>query len=134
MDAVQVAAGVICRSGEVLACRRRADAAHPGKWEFPGGKQETVETLAECLERELREELGIEAEVGRELWRNHHAYPERTVELVFFLVRSYRGEVRNRAFAEIRWVPVGELSSLDFLEADRPLCELIDQRAVLLGG
>lgn len=134
MDVVRVVAGVIPRGGAVLACRRRGDGAHPWKWEFPGGKREPAESLADCLRRELREELDIEAEVGCELWRNRHVYPDGAVELFFFLVPSFRREITNRAFAEIRWVPVGELSSLDFLAADRPLCERIDRRAIEIAG
>jgi 8-oxo-dGTP diphosphatase len=134
MGLVQVAAGVIVRGGEVLACRRRGDGAHPWKWEFPGGKVERNETPEECLRRELREELGIEAEVGREIWRNRHSYPQRSVELFFFLVPSFHGEITNHAFAEARWVAAGALSELDFLEADRPLVRMIDRRALCLDG
>jgi mutator protein MutT len=127
---MEVAAAVIARAGEVLVCQRRGDGAHPWKWEFPGGKREPGETLEECLRRELREELGIEAEVGREIWRNRHSYPERSVALFFFHVASFRGTLVNRAFAEVRWVPVGTLSNLDFLDADRPLVERLDRGAI----
>lgn len=130
---LQVAAAVIAREDRVLACRRRADSAHPGKWEFPGGKRRPDESLAECLRREIAEELGIEVVVGPELWRTRHQYPnQEPVELFFFLVTAYRGSIVNHAFAEVRWVTAGALSELDFLEADRPLVEQIDRREIHL--
>lgn len=130
--AIDVSAGVIVRDGRILACQRPANQSHPGEWEFPGGKREPGETMAECLRRELREELGIEAEVGPEIWRAEHTYPARPpVALVFFRVDRFGGEPRNLAFAEIRWVDVDALQQLDFLAADR---ELIARLPALLAG
>jgi mutator protein MutT len=121
-DIVHVSAGILVRDGAVLACQRAPDQSHPGKWEFPGGKREPGETMAECLRRELREELGIEAEVGAELLQHEHTYPGRpAVALVFFRVDRFAGEPRNLVFAAIRWVPIDALQQLDFLEADREL-------------
>lgn len=129
---VDVSAGILVRAGRVLACQRHPDQSHPGQWEFPGGKREVGETLAECLRRELREELGIEAEVGRELWRSVHTYPGRPpVALAFFRVDRFAGEPRNLVFAAIRWLAVAELARLDFLAADRAL---IDRLPALLDG
>ena len=124
----RVAAGIIVDGGSVLACQRLADADHPGKWEFPGGKQEADESLRDCLRRELREELGIEAQIGAEVWHVRHQYPGRTpIEIVFYAVAEARGTFDNRAFATIRWVPLGSLSRLDFLAADRPDVEALDR-------
>jgi 8-oxo-dGTP diphosphatase len=121
-DLVHVSAGILVDRGRVLACQRGAAQSHPLKWEFPGGKREADETMAECLRRELREELGIEAEVGAELWRGEHAYPGRpVVALVFFRVDRFSGTLRNLQFADIRWVPLAALGELDFLAADREL-------------
>lgn len=122
-DTIHVSAGILVdHDGKVLACQRRADQSHAHKWEFPGGKREAGETAAECLVRELREELGIEAEVGAEVWRVAHVYPGRVpVELTFFRVARFAGELRNLVFAEVRWMEVGRLAELDFLEADREL-------------
>jgi 8-oxo-dGTP diphosphatase len=119
---VEVSAGIIVKAGRVLVCQRRPDQPHGSKWEFPGGKREGGESMEECLRRELREELGIEAEVGAEVWRTEYAYPGRApVALVFFRVPAYRGAIENRVFAEVRWVAVDKLARLDFLDADREL-------------
>ncbi len=118
--AVQVTAGVIARAGTVLVCQRAAGGQHPGRWEFPGGKVEPGESLEDGMRRELREELGIEAQVGEVLWCTTHQYPGRApFVLTFFAVPQYRGTLTNRCFADMRWVAVDELGTLDFLEGDR---------------
>jgi len=117
---IQVTAGVIACHGTVLVCQRAAGGHHGGKWEFPGGKVEPGEDLQDGMRRELAEELGIDAEVGAVLWRTAYQYPERTpFALTFFAIPRYRGTITNRCCADMRWVPVLELSALDFLEGDR---------------
>lgn len=125
MIAIVVAAAIITQGGKILACRRREDErSHPGRWEFPGGKQEPGESLVGCLARELEEELGIRAEIGLEIdSKRHHYAGGPAVEIHFFHVDRFEGEPVNRIFAEIRWVAPQELSRLDFLEADRPIVE-----------
>jgi len=119
----QVVAAVAVRRGRVLVCQRAAAKRHPGKWEFPGGKVERGETPARALRRELREELRVDAVVGREIWRTRHCYPGRKpVELRFFSVRSLAGRLRRGTeLAAVRWQPASRLPVLDFLDADRDL-------------
>ena len=94
----------------------------PLKWEFPGGKIEDGEQPRDALRRELEEELSIEAVIGDEVARIVHEYPGGgSVELRFFEVHSYQGEIENRIFREMRWVERSELTKLDFLEADLQL-------------
>ena len=119
---IRVVAALVERDGRILACRRRADADHGGRWEFPGGKIEPGESPADALRRELREELDVEAEIGPVVWRTRHRYPGREpVHLTFFRVAAFRGTLRNRTFAEVRWLDPRRLGELDFLEADRAL-------------
>jgi len=118
-----VVAGIIVRACSVLVGRRSARKSHAGKWEFPGGKVEAGEMPREALRRELREELSIDADVGEEVWRTNYRYPGRApLELVFFPVPSFRGEIGDHGhFADVRWQPIDRLAELDFLEADRDL-------------
>ncbi len=113
-------AGLLEREGRVLVCRRRPGGRHPLKWEFPGGKVEAGEEPRAALARELREELAVEAEIGEELMRYPYRYPDANpLLLIFFRVRSYRGELTNLDFADVRWEAREELADYDFLEGDR---------------
>jgi 8-oxo-dGTP diphosphatase len=124
---VTVTAGILRHGDRVLICQRRAGSRFGLKWEFPGGKLEDGETAEECLRRELREELDIEAEIGPEVYRTEHRYPSGfDVRLLFLLVERYAGAPRNLDFERIEWVERTELSAFDFLEADR---ELVDRLA-----
>ena len=117
---VQVAAAVIWQAGKILICQRTRHQPMPCKWEFPGGKIEKGEQARHALRRELDEELGIKAVVGNQIARVRHEYArEKGVELWFFAVHFYTGEIENRIFRDIRWVRPEELSVYDFLEADR---------------
>jgi 8-oxo-dGTP diphosphatase len=123
---VQVTAGVIVRDGRFLACQRAAGGWHPGRWEFPGGKVEPGENLEAALRRELYEELDIDASIGALLYRAAHQYAGRApFALAFFAVPEYRRDIRNRCFADIRWVAANELGNLDFLESDRAFIDAV---------
>lgn len=123
---VRVTAAIIRDGDKVLVCQRRRGAAFELKWEFPGGKVEDGEDPEACLARELREELGIEAIIGPEVYRTSHRYPNGfAVELLFYRVADFRGVPENRAFESIRWTASADLPGFDFLEADRELVSLI---------
>ena len=89
------------------------------------------EELEGSLRRELYEELGIDAIIGEEVYRLRHRYPDRYVEVIFFRVDSYRGEVANRVFESIEWVPRTQLAEYNFLEADRGLVERIAEGGII---
>jgi 8-oxo-dGTP diphosphatase len=114
-----VVAAIIEREQKILVCQRKADGAHALKWEFPGGKVETDESLEGALTRELREELGIEARIGSEINRYEFAYPGKNpILLVFFGVAEVEGVIENRVFERIEWSARERLPSYDFLEGD----------------
>jgi 8-oxo-dGTP diphosphatase len=114
-----VVAAVVERDGRVLICQRRSDDSHPLKWEFPGGKVEPGESPRDALERELEEELAIQARIGAELKRLTHRYPGRhPFHLVFYRVTRFSGEPVNRAFEQMLWEDPARLPQYDFLDAD----------------
>jgi 8-oxo-dGTP diphosphatase len=123
-NAVVVLAAIVERDGRFLVTRRLKGSHLPGLWEFPGGKCEQGETHEACLERELDEELGVGATVGRELLSTTHAYPERTVRL-HFRECVLMGEPHPRLGQEMRWVSREDLKRLDFPEADRELIAIL---------
>ncbi|MGB9418902.1 MAG: (deoxy)nucleoside triphosphate pyrophosphohydrolase [Acidobacteriaceae bacterium] len=117
-----VAAALILRGDEVLICQRRPDQPLGSKWEFPGGKMEAGETAEEALRRELQEELGIDATISTLVAHVRHNYRNGSaVDLQFFLVREYTGEVKNLIFQDVRWCPLRNLPEYDFVTADRNL-------------
>lgn len=117
-----VVAAIVERDGLLLICQRRSDRSHAGQWEFPGGKVEPGEAERDALRRELREELGIEADVGDLVARAEHHYAETNiVALSFYRVTTFAGEPANRDFAQIAWVAPRDLAGYDFLAADRDL-------------
>ena len=128
----RVVAALIVVDGKVLVCQRTRHQTMPLKWEFPGGKIEDGEQPRDALRRELEEELGIDASIGEEVSRIRHQYPNgASVELRFFTVREYRGEIENRIFRDIRWAAPAELPSFDFLEADQELVQGLAQGKIL---
>jgi len=118
----QVVAALIQKDGKLLVCQRTRHQTMPLKWEFPGGKIEEREQPRDALRRELQEELGILATIGDEIARFRHEYPNHAmVELRFFLVREYQGEIENLIFNDIQWSRLKDLPKYDFLEADLTL-------------
>jgi 8-oxo-dGTP diphosphatase len=118
----RVVAALIWQDGKVLICQRTRHQPMPLKWEFPGGKIEEGEQPRDALRRELDEELGIAAVIGDEVARISHEYPNgNTIELRFYDVRAYSGELENRIFRDVVWADPVKLLEYDFLEADLDL-------------
>lgn len=117
-----VAAALIVREGQVLIGQRRADQPMALLWEFPGGKIEPGESPQQALVRELSEELGIQAKVGPAVTRIRHNYRRGgAVDLQFFAVREFQGEIDNKIYQQVRWVRLEDLTEFEFLAADHQL-------------
>ena len=130
---IKVVAGLLYQRGKLLVCQRRQDALFPLKWEFPGGKVEHGEDDFAALQRELREELAIEVPSAQEILRYRYRYAGwHEVELGFFRIQAYRGEIENRAFESMIWLPPDRLDGLDFLEGDRLIVEKLKRKEIVL--
>ena len=129
LETVRVAAGVIRRSdGCVLVSRRLPGKHMAGAWEFPGGKVQASETPRQTLDRELYEELGVSVRRALRIMSYEQEYPDRLIELHFYLVSEYSGAPRGREAQELAWELPERLGELGFLPADRPLVELLIQQ------
>lgn len=134
-----VVAALILRAGtgsepttEVLICQRRPDQPMSLKWEFPGGKIEPGESSEDALARELNEELGITAVIGRRVARIRHKYRNGgAIDLQFFVVDEFSGDLDNRIFNDMRWAPLSALVEYDFLAADLGLIRDLSEGKLL---
>ena len=128
----EVMGAVFFEQGKVLVMRRAPFMSCAGSWEFPGGKLEAGESHEQCLARELREELHIEATIGEFLAENRHGYDFGTVHLCVYRVRSWRGEMALTVHDDMRWVPLDELAVFPgLLPADVPVARALERK---LGG
>jgi 8-oxo-dGTP diphosphatase len=134
---LHVAVGVVrAPDGRILIAKRPAHAHQGDLWEFPGGKLEPGESVAQALRRELREELNIEAGEASPLIRIRHAYPDRRVLLDVWRVERFEGTPEGLQGQPIRWVRPDDLSDYDFPAANRPIvtaARLPDHYAILDG-
>jgi 8-oxo-dGTP diphosphatase len=124
MKTIVVTAAVVERGGRLLVTRRLKGTHLEGYWEFPGGKCHEGELLEECLARELREELAVEATVGDLILTTTHDYPERRVELHFFECQLHGNPVPQMN-QEMRWVLREDLLSLELPPADDELVAVL---------
>jgi A/G-specific adenine glycosylase len=121
-----VTAAVIRRGELVLITQRPLDGLLGGLWEFPGGKLQAGEDLVDCLKREINEELGVDIEVGGGLGVYRHAYTHFRVTLHAFACElTDHKEPEPRGVADMRWIPVSDLSSFPMGKIDRQIANLI---------
>lgn len=126
-NAIVVAAAIVERDGSFLVTRRLQGTHLAGTWEFPGGKCEAGESLVDCLRRELREELGVDAEVGGEVLQVSHDYGDRQIRL-HFLRCVLHGDPVPQLGQDMRWVDRRLLNPREFPPADAELIQLLMER------
>ena len=115
---INVVAAIIINKNRILIGKRKDEDIGGGKWEFPGGKIEIGEANSEALERELYEELGISAKIGKELMNYEHMFKTTIYNISFMEIIDYEGEIRNNAHSEIKWVKFSNLLKYDFISGD----------------
>lgn len=109
----------------MLLAERLHDHPFAGLWEFPGGKIDDGETPAAALRRELFEELAIEVVACEHFLTVEHEYPDRQVEIAFFLVRKWQNDCRPLLGQRLRWVPPGRLMADELLPANVAVIEAL---------
>ena len=115
---VPVVAGLLKRQGKVLVGQRPEGSSLPGAWEFPGGKIELGESPEEALARELKEELGVDAEIGPLKFVATHTYGKTGILFLFYDVKFWKGQVKTQQHLDLRWVTPKELEKLELPEAN----------------
>jgi mutator protein MutT len=121
---IVVVAAVIEQDGSFLVTRRLEGTHLAGLWEFPGGKIAAGETHAQALEREIREELEANVDVGALLLETQFDYADRRVSLHFYRC-TLRGEPKPLLGQQMKWARRDELPTLDFPPADNDLIRLL---------
>lgn len=118
--------GAVFHDGErILACRKKPGKPLEGHWEFPGGKIEPGETPEQALEREIREELNLIAEVGQKVTTTTYEYDFATIELTTFYCTLVDGDLRLTDHDDTKWVTSTEAAHLTWAPADIPAVEAI---------
>ena len=116
-----VAAVIRDRKDKILIAQRPADKHQGSKWEFPGGKVEPNETVFQALQRELKEELGIQINAAQPLIKICHDYPDQSIILDVWTVRDFNGIAYGKEGQPIQWVTLDELNQYTFPEANVPI-------------
>lgn len=126
MREVHVAVGVVLDPlRRILLSKRATDAHQGGLWEFPGGKVEAGESLADALARELREELDITPRHSTPLLEVRHDYGDKRVFLDVHVVWEFEGEPRALEGQPLAWVAAADLAAYDFPAANVPIVEAV---------
>lgn len=127
-----IGVAVIWKDQRILIDRRKPEGLLGGLWEFPGGKLEPGETIEECIQREIREELAIDIAVGEQLIVVDHTYTHFRVTLNVHHCQYLAGEPQAIECDEIRWVSIDELSDYPFPKANIKIIEAL--RSVSFSG
>lgn len=118
---IEVCCAIILKESKILAVQRGPKSSHPFKWEFPGGKINPDETVAQCIIREITEELTISIEVLTQLLPVEFDYGKKQIRLIPFVCKIISGEIILTEHINQRWFYFDELISVDWLDADRDL-------------
>lgn len=122
MTTMYVVVGIIINSQqEVFIAQRTSDKYKGGLWEFPGGKVEQNETLLQALQRELKEEIGIDVLAAEPWLLIQHDYGDRFVVLNVWLVTEFAGKPYGKEGQQIAWVSKNALSQFEFPEGNKQI-------------
>ena len=125
-----VGVGIVEKDGKILISQRKMEDHLGGIWEFPGGKKLPEESDEQCVERELKEELGIEVAVKNHVDTIRYHDADRKLELRFYSCELRAGEPHTLDVEDFRWVRADELIHFQFPKADRELAERLMGRGL----
>lgn len=118
---IPVVAGFLRKERKVLVGQRPETHSLAGQWEFPGGKIESGESPETALQRELQEELGIEAEIGELKIACTHSYGEVNILILFYEVKYWKGEPKAQHHLQLEWIEPEELKTRLIPEANKKM-------------
>ncbi len=128
-EMTRVAVGILRNNGKILVCQRKAGGRYALKWEFPGGKIEPGETVLQCLDRELQEEISVRIKKIGKMEVQTSSYDDGgLIEVAYCHISEFEGTPENRVFEQIRWVEPSELPDLDILEGNRSIVSALAKK------
>ena len=122
---IKVTGALLRLEDKYLICKRDSKGSMPGLWEFPGGKLEVGESLEDCIKRELKEELDIDAKIGKLFTSYIYSYSHITYHLFFYEILSFEGVIKMNVHKKIIWETVDRFKYYDFLPGDIPLIKIL---------
>lgn len=127
---LQIAVGIIRNpdNNQIFITKRMERSHLAGYWEFPGGKIEIGESAEQGLFRELQEEIGIDINSPKLLKTLDYRYPEKHLQLHFFMVETWSGQPYGKEGQVSQWMSVDELNADDFPDANREIVALLKQQ------
>jgi 8-oxo-dGTP diphosphatase len=120
---LEVGAAIIVEQGRILLGQRLEGSRLGGYWEFPGGKVEPGESVNACIEREIMEELGVQAHASTLICESVHTYAFGTIKLVCVHTILHHTTLKCNVHAQLKWVDLHELTTYNLAPADVPAVE-----------
>jgi len=125
MKVVHVAAGIIVRDQQVFISKRSSEQHQGDKWEFPGGKVESGESVLEALTRELKEEVNLDIINAQAFHQLEFDYGDKIVQLDFYLVDDFTGVGKGLEGQQTAWVNINTLVEYKFPAANQVIVEML---------
>lgn len=115
---INVVAGIFIRDNKILICQRSDNTSYPLLWEFPGGKIEAGEGAKEALQRELYEELNINATINEHFITTTVELENVILNISFYMINNFSGTININTHNDAKWINISELNSFEFPPAD----------------